>query len=323
MLDILLLNVLSPMVLAFVLGILGTLIRGDLKIPDQVYDILATYLLLAIGLKGGFDLARSPLDNFGSAALAAALIGAGIPLWSSFLLRQVGKVKMVDAIALALHFGAVSSVTLSASISFLQEAGQTFEGFMPTMYVILELPAVFMSLALARRFVGSGTQTGLGAVMMSAVRGKSFLLLGGGVVIGYLSGENGYQLVKPMVVDLFPGVLMFFLLEMGTVVGRRLKDLREMGWFTIVFALVMPLVHGLLGVTLGTAAGLSVGGAMILGTIAASASYITAPAIAATNLPEANPGVYLTASLVLVFPLNLTLGLPIYFQVAQWLAGAW
>ncbi len=320
-LEIMRLNLLSPMVLAFVLGIIAVRVKSDLKIPDQVYDIISVYLLFSIGLKGGFDLAASSLDNFGAAALVTALLGATIPLWSYLLLRRVGRLSATDSVAIGLHFGAVSAVTLSAAITFLNEAGESFEGFMPTMYVIMEIPAVIVALLMAQRILGR-TQQSAGDVLRSALTGKSFLLLGGGLVIGYVSGEPGKAAVAPFFVDLFAGFLTLFLLEMGTLVGARFHQIRKMGPFLLGFSLVMPLVHGMLGLGLGALVGLSVGGTMILGTLAASASYITAPAITQQNMPDANPGYSLTAALVIAFPFNLTLGLPLYYEVARLLVGS-
>jgi len=311
--EILRLNLLSPMVLSFVLGIIAVRVKSDLKIPEQVYTIISIYLLFAIGLKGGFDLARSSLANFWGAALISILLGALIPVWSYWILRNF--VDKADAISIGLHFGAVSAVTLSACITFLNEAGQSFEGFMPTMYVIMEIPAVAVGLMMASRALGD-TKQGLPSVLKSALSGKSFLLLGGGVIIGYISGEPGYQQVAPFFVDLFSGFLTLFLLEMGTQVGRKLRDVLDVGMPLFIFSIVMPLIHGVLGVALSTMVGLSVGGAMILGTLAASASYITAPAVVTTNMPKANAGLALTAALVITFPFNLTVGLPIYFELA-------
>jgi uncharacterized protein len=316
--DVLQLNLLSPMVLAFLLGVIAVRVKSDLRIPEQVYSIISIYLLFAIGLKGGFDLAKSPLESFGGAALVAALLGAMIPLWSTFILRRF--LVPDDAIAVGLHFGAVSAVTLSAAIAFLDEAGVLYEGFMPTLYVVMEMPAVAVSLILANRMAGE-RRGGLAGVVGSALRGKSFMLLGGGVLIGLLSGETGYELMRPFYVDLFPGMLTLFLLEMGTLVGERLDDLRKVGLPLLAYSLILPPLHGGLGVLLGTLAGLSVGGAMILGTLAASASYITAPAVVTSNLPKANAGLALTAALVIAFPLNLTIGLPLYYDLARMLGG--
>lgn len=320
LIDILQLNVFSPMVLAFLLGILAVIVRSDLKIPEQVYSLISIYLLFAIGLKGGFDLARSSTANFGAAALVAALIGSVLPLTSFWLLRRFGGQDATNAVSVAIHYGGVSAVTLSACITFLSEAGEVFEGFMPTIYVIMELPSVIVGLVLASWFIGS-TKQSLGAAVRSALTSKGFLLLGGGVIIGLISGEAGYQQVKPFFMDLFPGFLSLFLLEMGTLVGERLKDLRRMGWHLLAFSLFMPPVHGLFGIWLGTLAGLTTGGAMLMGTMAASASYIIAPAVVEANIPEADVTYALTAALVVTFPFNLTLGLPIYYEVARLLAG--
>lgn len=318
-LDVIRVNLLSPMVLAFLLGVFAVLVRSDLRIPEQVYTIISIYLLFAIGLKGGFDLAKSPLSGFGWAALVAIALGVGIVVWSYLILHKGGRFAPADAAALAIHFGGVSAVTLSACVTFLAEVQEPFEGFMPALYVIMEIPAVAVGLLIAGSTVGRVRQSPVD-VLRSALSGKSFMLLGGGVVIGYISGELGERQVGAFFVDLFPGMLALFLLEMGTLVGKRLGDLRHAGIFLTLFGLVMPLLHGLAGVWLGDLVGLSAGGSMIMGTLAASASYITAPAVVGQNIPKANPGYYLTAALVITFPFNLTLGLPIYYQAALWLA---
>ncbi|MEM6283021.1 MAG: sodium-dependent bicarbonate transport family permease, partial [Chloroflexota bacterium] len=166
-----------------------------------------------------------------------------------------------------------------------------------------------------------GERRGLPYVLRSALSGKSFLLLGGGVVIGYVSGETGYQQVAPFFDDLFSGFLTLFLLEMGTQVGRKLNDVLKVGVPLLAYSLIMPVLHGLVGVALGTLVGLGVGGAMILGTLAASASFITAPAVVIENIKEASASLALTAALVVTLPFNLTVGLPLYFQLAQWMSG--
>lgn len=312
------LNILSPMILSFILGIIAVRVKSDLKIPEQVYSIISIYLLFAIGLKGGFDLARTPLSNFWGAAAAAAILGALIPIWSYVILKRF--LNRPDAVSIGLHFGAVSAVTLSTCITFLNETGQAFEGFMPTMYVIMEIPAVIIALMIANRALGETTQS-FGGVLKSAVSGKSFLLLGGGVLIGFVSGEEGYAQVSPFFVDLFSGFLTLFLLEMGTQVGRKLRDLLDVGVPLLAFSIIMPLLHGALGAAFGTFVGLSVGGTMILATLAASASYITAPAVVTSNLKQANVSLALTASLVLTFPFNIIIGLPIYFEMSRFFAG--
>ncbi len=310
-------NLLSPMVLAFVLGTAAVLLRGDLKLPGEVYTLLSMYLLFAIGLKGGFELARSPLQNVLLPALVTVLLGVGIPLWSYVILRR--KFDIANAAAIAAHYGSVSAVTFSASITFLNTLGQPVEGFMPALVALLEIPAIGVALLIAStRLNGGGSWR---VALHEVLTGKSILLLIGGVLIGLISGDAGYQLVAPFFVDLFPGMLTLFMLDMGSTAGRYLRDLPQAGWFLVVFALVMPVLHGALGVWLGTLAGLSLGGSMVMGTLAASASYIAAPAAVRIALPQANPSYYLTAAIALTFPFNLTIGLPLYYQFALLLHG--
>jgi hypothetical protein len=316
LIDIVRLNLLSPMVLTFVLGIITIIIKSDLKIPDQVYSIISIYLLFAIGLKGGFDLARFPTANFGGAVVVAVLVGAAIPVWSFWLLRRFGKLDAPNAISIAIHYGSVSAITLSACVTFLNEIGESFEGYMPTMYVIMELPAVVVGLIIAGRVLGTQGQK-VSAILQSALTGKGFLLLGGGIIIGFISGEPGYQQVKPFFVELFPGFLALFLLEMGQRVGSRLSYLRKIGLPLLLFSFIMPPLHGIITLILSSLAGLSVGGATVMATLAASASYITAPAVVEANIPDVDITPALTASLVLTFPFNLIIGLPVYYELAK------
>ncbi|GIW25490.1 sodium-dependent bicarbonate transport family permease [Meiothermus sp.] len=317
-LELLRINLLSPAVLAFALGITATLIKSDLKIPDALYTTLSIYLLLAIGLKGGAALAITPLAEVWKPVLATLVLSALTPLLSYAVLRRLGRFDVVNAAALAAHYGSVSAVTFIAATAFMQAARQPVEGFLPTLVAILEVPAIVIALLIARRNLGGGS---LGEAVREILAGKSILLLVGGSLIGYLSGPDGLKQVAPVFVDPFRGVLVLFLLELGMVAAKRLRDLRKVGVFLIGFGIVMPLVHGALGVWLGSLAGMSVGGAMVLGTMAASASYIAAPAAVRIALPQANPSYYLTASLGITFPFNLTLGIPLYFALSRWLHG--
>ncbi len=313
-------NILSPMILAFALGVIVTLVKSDLRIPDQIYTIISIYLLFSIGLEGGFSLSEASIADFIGPALVAAGIGAFIPLWSFTALRRFTRLDTANIIAIAIHFGGVSSVTLSAAITFLVDMNQPFEGFMPTLYVIVELPAFFVALVLVAKYLGEQTQS-LGEVVRVTLTGKTFLLLGGGVIIGLLSGETGQARVEPFFFDLFPGVLTLFMLQMGTMVGERLQEIRTMPPIVFVFALTAPLIHATLGIVLGSLVGLSAGGAFIMATLVSSASYISAPALVQSNIPQANPGVYMTTALVIAFPFNLIVGLPLYFELARLLAG--
>jgi hypothetical protein len=317
-LELVRLNLLSPIILAFALGIIATLVRSDLKFPEPLYTALSIYLLLAIGLKGGAALSVTPLGEFALPALATLALGLTVPLWSYAIVRRVGKMSVPDAAAIAAHYGSVSVVTFIAALSFLDAARVTYEGFLPTLVAVLEVPAIVVALVLARVRGGAGRGS-WGTVMHEVLAGRSVLLLMGGLLIGALSGKAGLERVGPLFVDPFQGVLVLFLLEMGMVAARRFRDLKKAGVFLLAFGIVMPLLHGALGVWLGSLAGLSLGGSMVLGTMAASASYIAAPAAVRIALPEANPGYYLTAALAITFPFNLTVGIPVYFAVAQWM----
>lgn len=317
-LELLRINLLSPAVLAFALGMVATLVRSDLKIPDALYTTLSIYLLLAIGLKGGAALATTPFAELWKPALATLALSVLTPLLSYAILRRLGRFDVVNAAAIAAHYGSVSAVTFIAATAFMQAAKQPVEGFMPTLVAILEVPAIVIALLIARRSLGGGS---IGEAVREIFAGKSILLLVGGSLMGFLAGPEGLQQIAPVFVDPFRGVLVLFLLELGMVAAKRLRDLRTVGVFLIGFGIVMPLIQGAMGVWLGSLAGMSVGGAMVLGTMAASASYIAAPAAVRIALPQANPSYYLTASLGITFPFNLTLGIPVYYALSRWLHG--
>lgn len=310
-------NLLSPLVLAFVLGIVATRVRSDLKFPDALYSALSIYLLLAIGLKGGAELSHTSLADLWKPVLAALALGLSIPVWSYAVLRRLGRFSVVDAAAIAAHYGSVSAVTFVASLTFLDNVKVAYDGFMPALVALMEIPAIVVALLIAQTRRPDRRAGSLGEALHEILTGRSVLLLAGGVIIGALSGERGMESVAPFFVAPFRGALTLFLLEMGMVAAGRFRDLRKVGPFLFVFALVAPVLHGMLGVWLGTLAGLTLGGSMVLGALAASASYIAAPAAVRIALPEASPGYYLTAALAITFPFNLAAGLPLYYAFAR------
>ena len=317
-LELLRLNLLSPVVLAFALGLLAVLVRSDLRLPEELYTVLSIYLLFAIGLKGGAELSVTPLEKLWAPALVTLVLGVVIPLLGYAVLRRLGRFSIVDAAALAAHYGSVSAVTFTAAMTALKDTG--VEGFMPALVAILEVPAILIALTLARSRLGGGGS--MAEVWRELLVGRSLFVLIGGVMIGVLSGKRGLEEVAPFFVDPFKGALVLFMLEMGMVAAARLRDLRRVGAFLVGFGILMPLVQGALGVTLGTLAGLSVGGAAVLGVMAASASYIAAPAAVRIALPQANPAYYLGASLGVTFPFNLSLGIPYCYALSRLLHGA-
>ncbi len=320
-LDLAAANLLSPLLLCFALGALAVLLRSDLRLPEPVFNALSIYLMLAIGLKGGVELSRLPPSAFLLPGLAALGLGVVIPLWCYALLRRVGRFGAADAAAIAAHYGSVSAVTFVAAIAYLDAARTPYEGYAPALLAIMEVPAIVVAFALARAGGALGGGGTAGEAVREILSGKSVLLLAGGLLIGAVVGEAGYARVKPLFSDLFQGALCLFLLELGILAAGRLGDFRRVGPFLAVFAVAMPMLHGALGVAVGHAIGLSVGGMTVLGTLAASASYIAAPAAVRLALPQANPGYYLTASLAITVPFNLTLGLPLYNALARWIAG--
>ncbi len=308
-------NLSSPTVLAFALGGLATIVRSDLRFPQPVYVLLSTYLLLAIGLKGGGALGQTSFSQVWGPSLAALALGLTIPLGVYWASRRVGGMPVADAAALAAHYGSVSAVTYTATIAFLGGIGVPFEGFMPALVAVMEVPAIVVAISIAAsRVAGSNLQRGL----HDAVTGRSVMLLVGGLVIGFVAGPERLRPVSPFFVDLFQGVLVLFLLEMGATAAERLGDIRAAGSFLIGLGILAPLLHGAVGVVGGHVAGLSIGGATTLGVLAASASYIAAPAAVRVALPEARPSVYLTGALAITFPFNLIAGIPLYYQLALW-----
>jgi hypothetical protein len=318
-LDLIQLNLLSPPILCFFLGVLATLVRSDLRFPEPFYQGLSIYLLLAIGIKGGAALSGNSGSGLWLVLLAAVLLSAATPLWAFPILRWLGRMSTADAGAVAAHYASVSIVTFLAGTAFLDALRVPYEGFLPAVVALMEVPGIVVALLIIQRF--SGQRTPWTQSVVTVLTGKSVFLLLGGLGVGLLSSPAGLAKVEPFFVYPFYGVLCLFLLEMGMVTARRLADFRKVGAFLVVFALVLPVLHALLGIYVGQLCGLSRGGAFILGILAASASYIAAPATIRLAVPQANPGYYLTASLAITFPFNLTLGIPLYYTFSNWIFG--
>lgn len=310
-------NLLSPIVLSFALGALTVAFRSDFRLPEPVFDGLTVYLMLAIGLKGGVQLGEADFAEIAPYAAAALALSLAIPLWSFAALRGLMKFSVPDAAALAAHYGSVSAVTFIAVLSFLESAGIAYGSFAAALLAIMEAPGIILAVVLARV---SGRRDHPGAlvrVLATVASGKSMVLLIGGLCIGWMVGERGFAPVKPFFVGLFPGALCLFLLELGRLAALRAGELRQVGARIAAFAIGAPIVHGLAGIALGWAAELSLGGTIVLATLAASASYIAAPAAVRIALPKANPAVYLTASLAVTFPFNLAVGIPFFVAMSK------
>ena len=318
--DLLLTNLLQPIVLAFLLGTLAGAVKSELERPEAVVKLLAIYLLFSLGLTGGRELAKADLAAVWPLLGITLLMTFGIPSLAYVVTRRLGGMDISNA-AIAAHYGSVSSATFFASMSFATAMGTPAEGYMAAMVAIMEFGVIY-SLALARVAMGRARGEGPQAadLFLSVIRGRGILLLMGGMLIGYIASDRQWQQISPFYDGLFRGMLMLFLLEMGITAARQIKAFRQAGVFMTGFGVIMPVLHGLIGVTLAHLAGLSVGGAFVFGAICASASFIDAPAACRASLPEANPGIYLTSSLGVTLPFNLLLGLPLYYQYAVWLA---
>ncbi len=314
-LSLALLNLTSPPVLAFALGLIAVSIKSDLRLPEAVYQALAIYLLLGIGIKGGVALAAVSWGQIALPLLATILLGLLIPTLAFFLLRLTTKLDSINRGALAAHYGSASLVTFTAALVFLDSIGENYEGFVTTLLATMEVPGIIVGLLLASR--GMARTVSWSESMREVLTSRSIVLLVGGLALGTITGAGGFEGIEPLFSGLFPGILTLFLLELGIVAGRRLRDVRLGGIGLVAFGVWFPLLAGGLGVIAGTLAGLSVGGATILGVISASASYIAAPAAVRLALPEASPGIYLTAALGITFPFNLVAGIPLLYSFSN------
>ena len=312
--DLAVANLLSPMVLFFVLGLVATLARSDLSIPESIAKGMSLYLMLAIGFKGGVGVAQHGFEaKLGLAMLAGMALSAIIPLIAFRLLVVTSNLPRVDAAAVAAHYGSISIVTFLAATQALEASGITFEGYMVAVAAAMETPAIMAALWLAHTGEKRMDATTLREVLLNG----SIVLLVGAFVIGIATGEQGMKAISAFIVDPFKGILCLFLLDMGVIAGRGLREGRKhLTWPVILFGLYMPLIGAALGAVAALAVGLSTGGTALMITLAASASYIAVPAALRLALPEARPAIYLPLSLGVTFPFNLTIGIPLYLSLA-------
>lgn len=306
----------DPIVLFFLLGLMAGLMRSELRLPAAIYEFLTVVLLLAIGLKGGVELSRQSLGLLAPQMLAVVVMGLVLPLLAFPILRHAGRFKRPDAASIAAHYGSVSVGTYAVVVAYLASQGVTFEAYMPLFVVLLEVPAILVGIVLAR---GITRTTQWGPLAHEVFLGKGVVLLAGGLVIGWIAGVEGVQSIKPLFFDLFKGVLALFLLEMGLIVASQFADLRRYGVFLVAFAIGFPLLAAGIGGGLGWLLGLSLGGTVVLATLAASASYIAVPAAMRLTVPEANPALSLSASLGVTFQFNILVGIPLYHALARYL----
>ncbi len=307
---------LDPVVLFFMLGLIAGLMRAEMRLPPAIYEFLSVILLLAIGLKGGIELSKQSFGDLLPDMTAVLAMGFVLPLLAFPILRYIGRLEKADAASVAAHYGSVSVGTYAVAVTYLVAQQVPFEAYMPLFLVILEVPAILVGIVLVR---GISKNTKWGQLSHEVFLGKSIVLLLGGLLIGWIAGEEGIQPIAGLFFDPFKGVLALFLLEMGLIAASQVGSLRRYGIFLLGFGIIFPVFSAFIGSTIGLMLELSIGGTVLLATLAASASYIAVPAAMRIALPEANPTLSLTASLGVTFPFNIIFGIPLYHKLTEYL----
>ncbi len=303
----------DPIILFFCFGILAGLLGIQIALPRSVNEFLTFLLLFTIGLKGGVELEHVSMLELAPKLAAVAGLGFVLPLIAFPAILAFGRLKRVDAAALAAHYGSVSVGTFAVAIAFLDRADVFVEPYVATFVVMLEVPAILVGLLLARGLV---VGTKIRGSVVEVVKSRAVVLLLGGLIIGRMAGSEALTPYLPFFFELFSGVLALFLLDMGLTVSEHVRHVRRRAAFLVAFGLLMPLVGATAGLALAALLGLSPGGATILATLGASASYIAVPAAMRTSLPEAKLGLCLGASLGVTFPFNVIVGIPLYASLA-------
>jgi hypothetical protein len=317
--SLILTNILKPQVLFFFLGMLAIFLKSDLEIPQPLPKLFSLYLLLAIGFKGGHELADSGLNAQVVSTLLAAIVMASIvPFYSFFILKI--KLDSYNAAAIAAAYGSISAVTFITASSFLEKVHIPYGGHMVAALALMESPAIIVGLILVRVFAPKKQeeeQASWGKVLHEAFLNGSVFLLVGSVLIGVLTGDKGWEKLQPFTQGIFYGVLTFFLLDMGLVAARRIKDLSKTGSFLIGFSVFVPVFNAVIGILIAKVLGFGEGNALLFAVLCASASYIAVPAAMRLTVPEANPSLYISMALALTFPFNIIIGIPLYLQIIK------
>ncbi|MDP3620809.1 MAG: sodium-dependent bicarbonate transport family permease [Polynucleobacter sp.] len=314
-------NFLDPAILFFIFGAFAGLVKSNLEIPQPIARFLSLYLLMALGLKGGFALQKSGFTlEIGLALGLAIFLATLIPLIGYAILRT--RLNNYDSAAIAATYGSVSAVTFITATQFLGQQGIAYGGHMAAAMALMESPAIILAILLANKARAASTQKtasiGLSKILHESFTDGAQLLLLGSMAVGLLSGDDGQRIMAPFSIDLFKGMLAFFLLDMGLMAAKNLGGIKGKPKIVLVYALLAPLLHAGLALLLCNLLGLPLGDTILLMVLAASASYIAVPAVLRHALPEVNPGLYMGMSLGITFPFNIILGIPLYTFMAQW-----
>lgn len=314
--QILISNLTNPSLLFFILGILAVKLKSDLEIPATSAKFIALYLMLSIGFKGGQELSHSDFNPEIIYALVFGLVlSATVPFYTFFLLKK--RLGVANASAISAAYGSISAVTFVAAASFLDMQGVTFGGHMVAVMALMEAPAIISAVILLRKYSEHKTKGGIRNIVFHAFTNGSVLLILGSLVIGLIADEKQAEGIKPFVTDIFKGFLAVFLLDMGINSGRKLKAFFKYGYFSTVFAILVPLINGCIVAVLSHWIAPSAGDRLIFAILAASASYIAVPAAMKLANPEADEGLYVPMALAITFPFNLTFGMPVYWMIIQ------
>jgi len=315
--NLLLENLTNPALLFFVLGIIAAYLKSDLEIPPNSSKFISLYLLFAIGFKGGQELSHESFTSeIGWSMLFGMFISLIIPLYTFFILKR--RLNVYDAGAVAAAYGSVSAVTFVTAVSFLEAQQLTLHGHMVAIMALMESPAIIIGLLLISIFNRDENEIikKRTAIKHSFTNGSVLLILGS-LIIGYLANDKQAEGIKPFTNDLFKGFLAIFLLDMGITSGKKLKAFFSFGWFPIIFAIFIPLFNGCIVAMLSSFVTPDITNRFIFAILAASASYIAVPASMKISVPKANPGLMLPMALAVTFPVNITIGMPIYFLIVQ------
>jgi hypothetical protein len=314
--QILINNLTNPSLLFFILGVLAVKLKSDLEIPPTSAKFIALYLMISIGFKGGQELSHSEFTAGIFWALAfGVLLSASIPFYTFFILKR--KLGVPNAAAIAAAYGSISAVTFVAAAAFLEAQGISFGGHMVAVMALMEAPAIISGVILLRKYTPSNSEGGLKQIIIHAFTNSSVLLILGSLVIGLIADEKQAEGIKPFITDIFKGFLAVFLLDMGITSGRKLKAFFKTGYFSSLFATLIPLINGVIVAYISQWVSPEVGDRLIFAILAASASYIAVPAAMKLSNPEADEGLYVPMALAVTFPFNLTLGMPIYWMIIQ------
>ena len=315
--QVLVTNLTNPTLLFFLLGIIATLIKSDLEIPESTSKFISLYLLFAIGFKGGQELAHSQFNTeIVLSLLFGTLLASLIPIYTFFILKN--KFSVSDSAAVAAAYGSVSAVTFVAAISFVEAQNISFGGHMVAVMALMEAPAIIVAVILMMRYDKEKQgKTDIKKIIHHALTNGSVLMVLGSLCIGLIADSKQAEGIKPFTTDIFKGFLAIFLLEMGMVTARRFSAFKKYGWFATLFAIIIPAINGIAVAFLSKYVTQSEGNRFIFAILAASASYIAVPAAMRLAAPKANPGLYIPMALGVTFPFNITLGMPLYMLIIR------